>query len=268
MVLLKQSSGTCLMLTCVAFGACRLLKEGAGAKALVHFEKALMLAKFLGNRVQERRAVRGLAAASRIQVRSYVCNRPDMIPCKRAECLVRVMASGLAAASRIQVALCDALRTACAAAVTCAHHKGTATQSIAVSPAFLLRRPLVLLITLIGSAEAGGRAAAAAAAAVMGHEIGNVQPCHMIPLADSIPRCRAAQSQYTAAISHLQRVLEISTEMGDHVGDADAYGTIADIYTDMGDFDAAAKCAFLHCCSVRLWTSPGLPSATHRSAGC
>jgi hypothetical protein len=48
---------------------CRLLKEGAGAKALVHFEKALMLAKFLGNRVQERRAVRGLAAASRIQVR-------------------------------------------------------------------------------------------------------------------------------------------------------------------------------------------------------
>ncbi len=65
------------------------------------------------------------------------------------------------------------------------------------------------------------------------------------------------QSQYTAAISHLQRVLEISTEMGDHVGDADAYGTIADIYTDMGDFDAAAKCAFLYCCSV----CPGLPLA-------
>ena len=51
----------------------RLLKEGAGAKALVHFEKALMLAKFLGNRVQERRAVRGLAAASRIQVRRKSC---------------------------------------------------------------------------------------------------------------------------------------------------------------------------------------------------
>lgn len=47
---------------------CRLLREGGGAKALVHFEKALMLAKFLGNRVQERRAVRGLAAAARIQV--------------------------------------------------------------------------------------------------------------------------------------------------------------------------------------------------------
>jgi hypothetical protein len=39
----------------------------------VHFEKALMLAKFLGNRVQERRAVRGLAAASRIQVRRQTC---------------------------------------------------------------------------------------------------------------------------------------------------------------------------------------------------
>lgn len=50
------------------------------------------------------------------------------------------------------------------------------------------------------------------------------------------------QNQYSAAISHLERVLEISNEMGDHVGDADAYGTIADIYTDMGDFDAAAKC--------------------------
>lgn len=51
----------------------RLLKEGRGAKALVHFEKALMLAKFLGNRTQERRAVRGLAAASRIQVCTPDC---------------------------------------------------------------------------------------------------------------------------------------------------------------------------------------------------
>ena len=34
---------------------------------MVRFEKALMLAKFLGNKVQERRAVRGLAAAARIQ---------------------------------------------------------------------------------------------------------------------------------------------------------------------------------------------------------
>jgi tetratricopeptide (TPR) repeat protein len=52
-----------------------------------------------------------------------------------------------------------------------------------------------------------------------------------------------SQGQYPAAISHLKRVLEISEEMRDHVGDADAYGTIADIYTDMGDFDAAATCA-------------------------
>jgi len=93
----------------------RLLKEDSGAPALVHFEKALMLAKFLRNKVAERRAVRGLAAASRLQ------------------------------------------------------------------------------------------------------------------------------GQYQSAIKHLQRVLEISREMGDHVGDADAYGTIADIYTDMGDLEAAAK---------------------------
>lgn len=29
--------------------------------------------------------------------------------------------------------------------------------------------------------------------------------------------------------------------MGDHVGDADAYGTIADIYTEMGHFERAAE---------------------------
>jgi hypothetical protein len=46
-----------------------LLKDRHGAPAMVRFEKALMLAKFLGNKVQERRAVRGLAAAARIQVR-------------------------------------------------------------------------------------------------------------------------------------------------------------------------------------------------------
>ena len=50
------------------FLLCRLLKQQSGAKALVHFEKAHMLAKTIGNKVQERRAVRGLAAASRLQV--------------------------------------------------------------------------------------------------------------------------------------------------------------------------------------------------------
>ena len=49
------------------------------------------------------------------------------------------------------------------------------------------------------------------------------------------------QGQQQTAIIHLKRVLEISDEMGDHVGDADAYGTIADIYTDLGDFDKAAE---------------------------
>ncbi|CAL8461848.1 g1379 [Coccomyxa elongata] len=49
------------------------------------------------------------------------------------------------------------------------------------------------------------------------------------------------QGQHRAAIQHLLRVLEISKEMKDTVGDADAYGTIADIYTEMGNFDTAAQ---------------------------
>ncbi len=54
------------------------------------------------------------------------------------------------------------------------------------------------------------------------------------------PLSIVTQGQYQTAISHLKRVLEISKEMGDHVGDADAYGVIADIYTDLNDFDQAA----------------------------
>lgn len=46
----------------------RFLKAENGASAMIRFEKALMLAKSLGNRVQERRAMRGLAAASRLAV--------------------------------------------------------------------------------------------------------------------------------------------------------------------------------------------------------
>ncbi|KAL4427907.1 hypothetical protein ABPG75_001996 [Micractinium tetrahymenae] len=49
------------------------------------------------------------------------------------------------------------------------------------------------------------------------------------------------QGQLRQAVKHLERVLEISREIRDFVGDADAYGTIADIYTDLNDFDAAAK---------------------------
>lgn len=46
----------------------RLLKQQHGASAMVRFEKALMLAKSLGERVYERRATRGLAASARLQV--------------------------------------------------------------------------------------------------------------------------------------------------------------------------------------------------------
>ncbi len=94
---------------------CRLLKQDNGASALVRFEKAHMLARYTGDQVQQRRAVRGLAAAARLQ------------------------------------------------------------------------------------------------------------------------------GQYKAAVHHLENVLKLSDQMNDHVGDADAYGTIADIYTDMGDFDKAAE---------------------------
>lgn len=93
----------------------RLLKDQNGGSAMVRFEKALMLAKSLGDRVRERRAVRGLAAASRLT------------------------------------------------------------------------------------------------------------------------------GQPRQAIKYLERVLEISSEIGDHVGDADAYGTIADCFTDMGEFEKAAE---------------------------
>ncbi|KAL6752829.1 FLU chloroplast precursor, alternative spliced version s-FLP [Haematococcus lacustris] len=92
----------------------RLLKERNGAAALVRFEKALMLSKALADRVQERRAMRGLAAAARLQ------------------------------------------------------------------------------------------------------------------------------GQHRSAIKHLERVLEISKAMQEFTGDADAYGTIADCYTDMGELEKAA----------------------------
>lgn len=48
------------------------------------------------------------------------------------------------------------------------------------------------------------------------------------------------QGQFRTAIRHLEQVLEISKEIDDHIGDADAYGTIADVYTDLGEFEKAA----------------------------
>jgi len=49
------------------------------------------------------------------------------------------------------------------------------------------------------------------------------------------------QGQYRAAIKHLFDVLAISKELEDTTGDADAYGSIADLYTDLNDYDNAAK---------------------------
>merc|ERR1719214_105183 len=48
------------------------------------------------------------------------------------------------------------------------------------------------------------------------------------------------QKQYRKALNHLERVLEISSEMGDTTGESDACGTIADIYTEMGELEEAA----------------------------
>ena len=47
--------------------------------------------------------------------------------------------------------------------------------------------------------------------------------------------------QYRTAIEYLTRVLEISQQAGEYTGDADAYGTIADCYTDLGEFEKAAE---------------------------
>eukprot|EP00889_Picochlorum_renovo_P001431 jgi/Picre1/28461/NNA_003865.t1 len=47
--------------------------------------------------------------------------------------------------------------------------------------------------------------------------------------------------RYQQAIDYLGKVLEISDDTGDHIGDVDAYGTIADIYTEMGEFEKAAE---------------------------
>lgn len=49
------------------------------------------------------------------------------------------------------------------------------------------------------------------------------------------------QGNNQSAIKHLKGVLELSKQMNEFTGDADAYGSIADIYADMGDFDSAAS---------------------------
>jgi pentatricopeptide repeat protein len=51
---------------------------------------------------------------------------------------------------------------------------------------------------------------------------------------------RLMQGQYRTAIKNLEQVLSISGQMQEFTGDADAYGTIADCYTDLGEFEKAA----------------------------
>ena len=49
------------------------------------------------------------------------------------------------------------------------------------------------------------------------------------------------QGNNQQAIKYLMSVLQLSEKMGEFTGDSDAYGSIADIYADLGDFDHAAK---------------------------
>lgn len=60
----------------------RFLKAENGSSAMIRFEKALMLAKSLRNQVQERRAMRGLAAASRLAVRVALHECEEKVICK------------------------------------------------------------------------------------------------------------------------------------------------------------------------------------------
>lgn len=52
---------------------------------------------------------------------------------------------------------------------------------------------------------------------------------------------KRGRNDYKGAIAGLKEVLSISDQLGDHVGDADALGSIADMYTEMGDLENAGK---------------------------
>jgi len=43
------------------------------------------------------------------------------------------------------------------------------------------------------------------------------------------------------ALKCLKASLEWSDKLGDHTGDADVLGSIADLYVEVGDFDRAGK---------------------------
>eukprot|EP01023_Acetabularia_acetabulum_P024747 TRINITY_DN2380_c0_g2_i1.p1 TRINITY_DN2380_c0_g2~~TRINITY_DN2380_c0_g2_i1.p1 ORF type:complete len:346 (-),score=64.70 TRINITY_DN2380_c0_g2_i1:179-1159(-) len=48
------------------------------------------------------------------------------------------------------------------------------------------------------------------------------------------------QGQLRSALKHLERVLQLSKELNEFTGDADAYGSMADIYAELNDFEKAA----------------------------
>lgn len=49
------------------------------------------------------------------------------------------------------------------------------------------------------------------------------------------------QGKYQDAIKYHSMVLEISQREGEESGNAEAYGAIADCYTELGDLERAAK---------------------------
>ncbi len=156
----------------------------------MRFERALMLAKFVGDQTQERRATRGLAAAARLQARLPASASGD----PGSSSFLSYCSLGLA--TRVSRLLRKS-RWDCKPAAP------------------LAREAAALLATLCTTPR----------------------PTPHAPRRPHAPR----QGQHRTAIQHLQRVLEISGAMGDHVGDADAYGTIADIYTEIGHFERAAE---------------------------
>ncbi len=161
----------------------------------MRFERALMLAKFVGDQTQERRATRGLAAAARLQARTpaRACGEPGL------RCHLNY--SSLGVATR-ESRLCRKSPWGC-------------------NPAALSAREAAPLLATPCTTPCPAPQA----------------PCPLPQALSHAPR----QGQHRTAIQHLQRVLEISGAMGDHVGDADAYGTIADIYTEIGHFERAAE---------------------------
>ncbi|GHP02695.1 hypothetical protein PPROV_000145000 [Pycnococcus provasolii] len=56
-----------------------------------------------------------------------------------------------------------------------------------------------------------------------------------------IAAARRKTGDVKGAIAMLERVLEISKEVDEYTGDSDAYGTIADLYTELGDYEKAGR---------------------------